>query len=114
MNTEQINVAMAELDGLKWHGDPAWEREAPYWKNDVHSYMPLPPYTSSLDAVQRVFGKMTQAQQGEVVLKLWNLVGTEWTATMLMATVVTKCLLSTPLQWCEATLRATGNWKDTP
>lgn len=101
MTNDQINRACAELCGWKYNGPAALKDEAHgCWicpGNMDHQLEFLPPFTTSLDAAQKAFRALTEEQQMQALLALPD--DLVW------------IFLATPLQWCEAILKAAGKWE---
>lgn len=106
MTPDAINRACAELCG--WTGinetggcpvgfDPQLVEAGQHAVNCVQR---VPPFTTSLDAVQMAFKTLTEEQQ-------W------WAGFHLAKFGIVNMLLATPFQWCEAILKATGKWEET-
>lgn len=91
MKPEAINRACAELCG--------WKQIDGMWHHPDGTPIGFtPPFTTSLDAAQMAFKALTDEQQMQAMFALPDDLG--W------------IFLATPLQWCEAILRAAGKWKE--
>lgn len=73
----EMNVAIHEALGWKWHGDPSWHRSHPYWGKDGKSYCSLTDYCNSLDAMAVAEGTLeftpkTFSEQERYARELYN------------------------------------------
>ncbi len=104
MTPTEIRIAMAELEGwVRNKHNPA------YWSGpngESTISIPIPDYANDLNSVHRVVNLLTEAQRMEFlgVLNKILLPPSDWFPKRIVE--------STPLQWCEACLRATGKWRD--
>lgn len=109
MKPEAINRACAELCG--WINVGMWRQtnldeekmcgippgEKPHWQR------PVPPFTTSLDAAQRVFMalKPEQKQAADYYLR-----------EFMSKSGIVHFMPVEPTQWCEAILRSAGLWRE--
>lgn len=110
MTPEEINQACAELCGFyqdrrRVAGDLGYTDDwEDCWRDkegkELHS---LPSFTTSIDAAQKVFRALpTMRQRAEANTILADIGLNEASSFMSL----------TPVQWCEATLRAAGKWRE--
>lgn len=133
MTPDQINRACAELCGWKLAKSAYGDYEVLYrpdgsecrhcynsgdWETLISfgqaiRYKKLPDFTASLDAAQMAFKALTEEQKKYALYKLWFLLFPSSDACpedhFLLEDIVL-LMLATPLQWCEAILRAAGRW----
>lgn len=100
MTTDRINAAMAELEGLRVVTHDGVLCSAQPWPEIAR---PLDDYTADLNATQRVFRTLDNSSRISAINIVIALCGTLPYSALALAT---------PLQWCEAILRATGKWED--
>jgi hypothetical protein len=112
MTATDIRIAMAQLDG--------WTHCRP-WKRDVLAVgrprlcvapegqlFGLPWYTSDRDAIIRVLEAIDPHHRLMAACFIHRLVGINREDEGL----IVAAMMATPLQWCEAILRAVGRWKN--
>ena len=107
MTTQEIIKACAELDGWRrgTFKDLGYATDTVIWISpDGNGYEQLPHYTTSYDAIIPLIQKQEYAIRADIFESF--ACDTSWTEHALMM------LGSTPLQLCEALLRATGKWKE--
>lgn len=113
MTEEAINRACAELCG--WRANGLCGPDALHHPTKCACFdgeaCKIPRFTQSLDAAQLAFKALTDEQKASasaelgVMLELSNIF--DWSLND-----VANVMLATPLQWCEAILRAAGLWKE--
>ncbi len=123
MTQEQINRKCAELDGFKsvikmvkewdvidYNGNGEWvETPREMFERDGASVFPksLPNYTTSYDAILPLIQKQTEKVQWNV----FNHIVANGPKHFTLDNTL-KLIRATPLQLCEALLRATGKWEE--
>lgn len=120
MNPEAINRACAELCGWKLAKSAYGDYEVLYrpdgsecrhcynsgeWETlssfgQALHYKKFADFTTSLDAAQMAFKALTPPQRTDAC----------W---LLVELFKQPAMLATPLQWCEAILKAAGKWEET-
>lgn len=113
MTTEQIRIAMAELDG--WTHETK-EGRSPgyaltYWKGpdgkDYGIHPTISDFANDFNAVYRVVNALLEHLRYRFLVTLDEITknGFDWFPKRIVE--------STPHQWCEAVLRAADKWKET-
>lgn len=101
MTPDRIISAMAGLDGAHKQcdcGNPKCRFN--------------PDYTLDLNATQRVLRGLSAANLERALFRLHNILSGDANCICSHWNCLERFALATPLQWCEAILKACGKWED--
>lgn len=98
MTPQEIQIKVAEECGWIWHEDSLWFKMGDnyYWKLGNVWYQTLPPYTTSLDAIQKVALERFKKPKHTELFKFYLAVQTHGKCDWIWQL--------TALDWCEAFL----------
>jgi len=122
MTTDEIRIAMAELEGIQtkgWWCQHCYQEVSPssVCFDETHddrsggcgnrvTHMPIPDYPNDWNAVRRVVNAFSPADR-LTFLGILSDISFRRSGEWFPARILT----STPDEWCESVLRVTGKWR---